>query len=312
MAAIIKKLTAKFSSKSTSKYAGVIMMNGIGFYLLIYAKGSKQPIHSQQQHHVEGESWQDTLSHFLQHPLLKQSVVSIVLPSDQYQMLIVDKPDVNESELPNAIRYSAKDYLSTNLEDVAIDYFDMPIQMFGQNKVNLVAAKLSFIKPVIDICLRYCHQIQRITIDELAYQDLFIDVQEASMLVIHQPNEELLMQIVKDGQLYFFRRIRGFSKLNQYTEFEINQGAIDSLSIEIQRSLDYFESQLRQAPVKRIYISVSSMFEPLLIDKIGENFTMPVLPLKNRVVDELPETTENQHGFYPAVGAAQELIRGTY
>ncbi len=309
MVAIIKQLADKFRANKPAQYTASLMMNGSGFFLLIYKKGHKQPVYSNQVQIQDYQNWQSSLNQFLQHPMLKQAVLNIVLPSEQYQLLVVDRPNVDDEALPQAIRYSAKDYLAAKLEDVAIDYFDIPIQIFGQDKVNLVATKLNFLQPLIKICLRHCLRIHRISIDELAYQDLFTDDKDASMLVIHQPNEELLMQIVKSGQLCFFRRIRGYSKLDEYTDFEINQGAADSLSIEIQRSLDYFESQLRQAPVKRIYVSVSSELESLLIDKIGENFSMPVLPMKNRVADELPEKAERVHGFYPAVGAVQELLR---
>ncbi|MCU4675053.1 hypothetical protein N7931_05340 [Catenovulum sp. 2E275] len=309
MVAIIKQLAAKYRTSNTTKYTASLMLSSVGFYLLVYQKGHKKPVYASQHILQDKHNWQLELNQLLQNEFLKQSTLNIILPHEHYQLLVVDRPEVNEEELAQAIRYSAKDYLNTTLEEVAIDYFDIPIQIFGQNKVNLVAARLKFLQPLIKVCLENCQKIHRITVSELAYQDLFAGDQDASMLIIHQPNEELLIQIVKNGQLYFFRRIRGYSKLNEYTEFEINQGAVDSLSIEIQRSLDYFESQLRQASVKRIYISVNSHLESVLIDKIGENFTMPVLPLKNRVADLLPEKTENDHGYYPAVGAAQELIR---
>ena len=308
----VKQLAGKFKTGHSTQYTASIMMSSTAYFLLIYQKGNKQPVFSNQLKVNDPHNWQAELDTFLDHPYLTQAVINIILPSDQYQMLVVDRPNVNDEELTQAVRYAAKDYVNLPLDEVAVDYFDIPIQIFGQNKLNLIAVRLDFLQKLIKTCLRRCEKINRISVDELAYQELFTDDKDASMLVIHQPNEELLMQIVKEGQLYFFRRIRGYNKLNEYTDFEINQGAADSLSIEIQRSLDYFESQLRQAPVKRIYVSISSHQESLLIDKIGENFSMPVLPLKNRLADELPADTENQHGYYPAVGAVQELIREAY
>jgi MSHA biogenesis protein MshI len=45
---------------------------------------------------------------------------------------------------------------------------------------------------------------------------------------------------------------------------------VDNLSLEIQRSMDYFESQLRQAPVKKVYISLDTMHEEALADMIKQ------------------------------------------
>lgn len=309
MTNIFRSLIGKLKRKSAATHTAALMMTSTHLYLLIYLNGQKKPVHHKEIIKTTDTSWGECIEEILKNELLKTATLNIVLPGDQYQMLVVDKPDVEEAEIAAALKYSAKDYISGSLEEVVIEYFDIPTQIFGQNKINLIAAKKKFIEELIKIATKACHSIHRITVDELAYQDIFNNDEDASMLVVHHPKEELLMQIVKDGQLFFFRRIRGFTNLEQFAELEISHGASDSLSLEIQRSLDYFESQLRQAPVKRIYLAVSNPHQNLLIDKIGENFTIPVLPLKNRVADELPEIDVDQ-GFYPTVGAVKELLNG--
>ena len=59
---------------------------------------------------------------------------------------------------------------------------------------------------------------------------------------------------------------------------------VDNLSLEIQRSMDYFESQLRQAPVKKIYVSLNTIHQAALAEMIKqvifisvEDFTPNVL-----------------------------------
>ncbi len=303
----IQKLLSKITRKKESKYQASLMMATHALYLLIYQNGEKKPIYAKSLEKQEEHSWNESIKAILDNEYLASARLNIVLPGSEYQMLIVDRPEVEEQELLNALRYSAVEYVSGNLEDIVVEYFDIPVQPSGQKKVNLIAANRTFIQDLLKLTLPKCNELQRITVDELAYLDLFREDHDASMLVVHQPKEELLMQIVKDGQIYFFRRIRGYLKLDTFAELEISHGAADGLSLEIQRSLDYFESQLHQPPVKRIYVAVQSPHQALLIDKIGENFSLPVLPLKNRLADELPEDSDNQ-GYFPAIGAVQELL----
>lgn len=233
--------------------------------------------------------------------------ISICLPFNQYSLQAVDKPEVDAEDLASALRYSAKDYVPGNLEDFVIEYFDIPAQPFGQNKVNMVAAKRDYLTSVIHRCLKQKLEIGQIGIGELALASFFNDAEEAVLLLSHLPDEELLVQIIKQGVVYFYRRVRSFNQLHTYAELEISNGAADNLSLEIQRSLDYFESQLRQAPVRRIYLAVPNKNEALLIDKIGINFSMPVLPLKNYIADLLPEG-EVDYGFFNAIGAVNAAL----
>jgi MSHA biogenesis protein MshI len=53
-------------------------------------------------------------------------------------------------------------------------------------------------------------------------------------------------------------------------------GMGDTLSVEIQRSMDYFESQLRQAPVRQIVVHLNTPIQEQLADVIRELTFMPV------------------------------------
>ncbi|WP_152537628.1 hypothetical protein [Catenovulum agarivorans] len=303
----LKSIQQKFSKNKQSRYHASLMMTSTAAYLLIYQPGQKTPLHTADQPLESNENWHNCIKQLLEtSPLIKQASLNIVLPGSQYQLFVADKPDVTEDELASAIKYAAADYINVPLDDVVTEYFDIPVQQHGQNKINLVVANKRFVQMVIKECNQKCNLLNRITIDELAYEDLFLSDNDASLLVVHHPDEQLLLQIVKEGKIYFFRRVRGYDKIDTFAELEIKHGAADGLSLEIQRSLDYFESQLRQPPVKRIYISIQNKHEKQLIDQIGENFDVPVLPLKNRLADELPDS--DNHAYFPAIGAVQELL----
>ena len=76
-------------------------------------------------------------------------------------------------------------------------------------------------------------------------------------------------------------------------------GVIDSLSLEIQRSSDYFERQLKQAPIKIIEILVPVQHEAFLARKLAENTNVEVK------LFTMPATLESLRGSATAIGATQ-------
>ena len=63
---------------------------------------------------------------------------------------------------------------------------------------------------------------------------------------------------------------RGYENLASFSQEELKMGVVDNLSLEIQRSMDYFESQLRQGPVKKVYISLNTLHQDALVDMIKQ------------------------------------------
>ncbi|MFB1036942.1 MAG: hypothetical protein QMC38_16535 [Sinobacterium sp.] len=101
------------------------------------------------------------------------------------------------------------------------------------------------------------------------------------------------MNIVKRKQLFFSRRLRGYENLANFSPEELKMGIVDNLSLEIQRSMDYFESQLRQAPVKKVYISLNTLHQDPLADLIKQVIFISVEKFIPNVTttDEMPTYT---------------------
>jgi MSHA biogenesis protein MshI len=120
----------------------------------------------------------------------------------------------------------------------------------------------------------------------------------AHLLVAHLPQQELLLMVGKAEEVLMQRRVRGFSQLSKATYQELQQGIADNLSLEIQRSMDYFESQLRQAPVASIRVVIEGDSVGLA-ELVGANFNQKV-------------HADNQDGICGLLAqlALQELTRG--
>ncbi len=224
---------------------------------------------------------------------------NIVLSIDQYQIIQVEKPKVPDAEVNGALKWQVKDLVPYAADNMVIDYFDGPQQFSaGIAKINVVCADLTVLKNIVEQASGNGIDINVITTPEFAFAQLIPYSESAVLLVCQHAQEDLLILIVKQGRIYFQRRIRGLSQISERSEEELTMGAIDTLSLEIQRSTDYFERQLKQAPIKGIEVVIPMKGEAFLVRKISENTNVPVNLLK------MPEGFEEYRPFVCTVGAS--------
>ena len=222
----------------------------------------------------------------------------IVLSSSQYQIVQVDKPKVPDTEINAALKWQVKDLVPFKPDNMVVDYFDAPQLSMNVEKINVVCADLTELKSIVEDMSDKQLDIASITTVEFAFSQLIPESELAILLVCQHANEDLLILIIKQGRIFFQRRIRGLSQISQNTEEDLTMGSIDMLSLEIQRSTDYFERQLKQAPIKEVQVIIPMASEAFLVRKISENTNVPVNLLS------MPEGFEQYRDFPGAVGAS--------
>ena len=182
----------------------------------------------------------------------KGSRVHLALSPEYYQLVQLDKPAVAEAEILQALPWQVKDLVSIAPEDMVADYTDVPGTAAQTAKINVVVASISVLKPLVSKLVQAGLKLMSIQPEEWLAAYLQPAQAHAAMLVIQQPGQEVLIQIIKDGVLYFSRRTRGFNRMQFDTEIQLQNDWMDRLQLELQRSMDYFEGQLKQAPVREI------------------------------------------------------------
>ncbi|MCE9679778.1 MSHA biogenesis protein MshI [Shewanella sp. AS1] len=195
-----------------------------------------------------GQDWYAALAILAQR--LPGAHLQIVLNSAFYQLLVVDKPAVEAAEIPQALVWSIKDMVARPVNTLHFDYFEPPEST--QNKLNLVVVEREFLSEMAQAAEKYGLVISTVSIEEMAISNLSVTESLAKLVLLHEPNQELKLIIVKQGQLFMQRTVRGFNQIDKVSGEDLRLGVADSLSLELQRSMDYFESQLRQAPVAEI------------------------------------------------------------
>lgn len=200
----------------------------------------------------------------------------LVLSAQQSQIVQIDKPNIPDEELKEALKWQIKDLVSIEPNDMVLDYFDAPTTSGGIEKIHVVCASKSELAPYVEQLVDSNFTVKSITIEEFAFASLVPESDDACLLVCQQPNEEILLLIVKQNKLYFYRRLRGMVNIASKSEDEISMSVVDALSLEIQRSTDYYERQLKQAPIRTIEVLVPMPNEAFLARKLAENTHVPV------------------------------------
>ncbi|WP_189379148.1 hypothetical protein [Thalassotalea profundi] len=200
----------------------------------------------------------------------------LVLSAQQSQIVQIDKPNIPNDELKEALKWQIKDLVSIEPNDMVLDYFDAPMTSGGIEKVHVVCASKAELSPYVEQLIDNGFSVKSISIEEFAFSSLVPQSDDAILLVCQQPNEEILLLIVKKNKLFFYRRLRGMANIASKSEEELSMSVVDALSLEIQRSTDYYERQLKQAPIRSIEVLIPMKNEAFLARKLAENAHVPV------------------------------------
>jgi MSHA biogenesis protein MshI len=227
---------------------------------------------------VNSESqWEETFIALVNKHQLQGYQVSVVLGREFYQTFVIDKPKVGESELLPSLPFSIKDLVSESVFNLVVDYYDMPFQQRKGEQITVICLPKTRVLMIRDMLLQSGLTLNGITIEELALTALIGTHEEANIL-LSQQNNELVLTVIKDGQLYFTHRLRGFNELLVLPLSEVESVLLDGLSLELQRALDYINAQLGINTVGALYLAVICPDIKLLSEKLGSYLARNVVP----------------------------------
>ena len=297
-----REFIKQYFSKPSKFYSVGIELGDAELHLNVIQKksGKFQWI---KQHSLPMQDWVNHLKVYVEQNKLARTPCYVVLGLNKYQLFQIDKPEVEDVEVAKALKWQVKEQLTGTGEHV-FDYYDHPGSIGGKEKVNVVAISSPHVVDIIKGIIQAELKLTSISIEELATSELLPIHDDAILTLFQEKGGQINLNIVKQGKLFFSRRLKGYENLASFSLDEFKMGMGDTLSVEIQRSMDYFESQLRQAPVRSIVVYLNSPIQQQLAEIIKELTFMPVevltLPLN------APEA--NQPISLASLGAALSAI----
>ncbi|WP_341502852.1 hypothetical protein [Gallaecimonas sp. GXIMD4217] len=208
--------------------------------------------------------------------LPEKASLHLVLPHSQLHHLSLDKPQAEGQALRDALFWQVKDSLPLPAQDIQMDHYEPPVQPMGSSRVNVVCASRSLLGALASALSQGQRQIQSIGCEELTIARLLPAGDRPQLLLLRNPEQEVLLAVYGQGRLLFSRWLQGYGDLAELEDEELDYVA-ERLSLDIQRSLDYVESQLRQPPCQSIQLALREDDQGLS-RRIGRNFAIPVAP----------------------------------
>ncbi|HEX9628043.1 MAG TPA: pilus assembly protein PilM [Acidiferrobacterales bacterium] len=239
---------------------------------------------------------------------LKQARCTTFLNGGDYQLLLTEAPDVQPEELRAAVRWRIKDLIGFHINDASLDVFDLPGEAAPgrAREMYVVAARNPAIQERVDLLDAAGVDLQVIDIPELAQRNVAAllpeDAEGVALLALKAASG--MLTLTRNGDLYLSRSIGvGADGLAQEAE---RLAVVDQIVLEIQRSLDYFESHFRSAPIRHLVLAPMTVEVPGLLDHLRGNLNLLVSPLDvNTLVDaQQPLPAEFQARCLTTIGAA--------
>lgn len=234
--------------------------------------------------------------------------VSTVLRPDDYQLALVEAPEVPPAELRAAMRWRLKESIDFRVEEAVIDVFDVPDQNRGGHgrMMYAVAARRSAVDAHA-LALAGNPGFDAIDVPELCLRNLasLLPMASAGVALLHLGAATADIVLVRGKTFYLARRtdlsIRGEARAERGAD--INAAGV---VLELQRSLDYYERHFDQPPITRIAISPCGPRADALSLELGREtgFEVITLDLNQLLACKTPVDPAAQDSCLLAVGAA--------
>jgi MSHA biogenesis protein MshI len=190
---------------------------------------------------------------------LSRAAVSAVLSTDEYQLVQIEAPDVPPEELRGAVRWKLKDIISFPASEAVIDVFEIPEQAryVESRMLYAVAARADAVQRVVSLIKPRVRGFDVIDIPELCLRNIaaLLPQDEQGVALISLGEHFAQLTLTCRGVLYLARRI----DLSRRAEGSPGEPPalldVPSLALELQRSLDYYESHFDRPAIVDIVVS---------------------------------------------------------
>lgn len=185
---------------------------------------------------------------------LKHAPTQVVLSPRLVSQTTVDKPALSDDEIALALPWTLKDLIDIPAGDMVADFYESPVQFVGREKIQAVAVQKSWLTQVLQPLHAAKLAVRGVVNEDIALCALLGPEQATTVVVSQYEQQQAQLLLVKDNGLVVSRQLKPLQSVLDGSQ--IDNLEVEDLAIELQRSLDYFSGQLRQAPLQQALLAV--------------------------------------------------------
>jgi MSHA biogenesis protein MshI len=209
---------------------------------------------------------------------------STMLRAGEYDILMVEAPNVPRAEMKSALRWKVKDMVDYPITEATVDFLEIPREpgaAAGRTpQMYAILARNEVIQGRIEQFEAAGIPLHVIEVPETAQRNIAALYEEApgGVALAYFGETGGLLTITHGGELYLLRRLDvGMDALASDPDGE-DGGPLERVALEIQRTLDHFERQFRHVAVDRLLIAPTGR-PTRLPEVLRARFQMPVQPI---------------------------------
>ncbi|MCP4979690.1 MAG: hypothetical protein GY935_04255 [Gammaproteobacteria bacterium] len=298
-----------FSTAKKESQIGVDFLSD-GVAVAQVQSGKKNPGSIVRSEFVEAsgqEAQIEALKEWVRDNSLQKLPCVCLVAGDECDVYQVDRPEVDDSEMIQAVTWKIKDLLNYDVSHAVVDSYPMPVSSKNnQKQVGVVAARETVIRNYVEGIKATAMELSALDVHELVRSNLQVVQQNAeqSMALLTLTADRGLLSIYHDTDLYVSREFMiGIDQLELVTSED--ESVFDALLLELQRSLDYFESFYGMGSVTNLRV-----FPQL---KVTEKMAMYLQNLSNLDIDFISFAGDadgsglDQHCFHAYCAALRDV-----
>lgn len=237
---------------------------------------------------------------------------SSLLGVGEYQLLMIEAPNVPAEELKTAVTWRLKDMIDFPVAEATVDVADVPPAKNAPShnrQVFAVAARNSVIEPHQNLFTAGKVRLSAIDIPEMAQRNIsaMLEPEGRGVAMLSFDLDGGLLTVSFGGELYLARRMDVTLTQLLGDDDDKKQQHYDRITLELQRSLDHFERQFQYVAVSKLVLAPTGGSN--LFAYLKSNLYLPVEMLDLADVLDLEKTPElkdpaQQARYFMTLGAA--------
>lgn len=202
-----------------------------------------------------------------------------VLDVRDYRLMQTQRPEVPDAELREALRWRVQDMVDLPLEETEIEYFPMPASRQGGRgeTLSVVVCRAELIRTYSIWCEQAGLDLRVIDIPQFGLRDLAERLPESArgLALIRLEENRGSVQVQQGDTLFITRELdfgtRSLGEEPMGDDSSRQDGSFDRLALEIQRSLDYYESYFGMPPVAGLIVAPIEGNTQSLVDRLNRS-----------------------------------------
>lgn len=237
------------------------------------------------------------------HPYAKEPC-SITLHPSFYQFMLIDAPDVADEEVPEAVKWKVSDLVDKPIEDLVVEVLVLPGDAYrGRLKMVYVAiVEKTLIQEISEMMDGLGLLLDKISVSELSlveYMNWIEGYEDLDVALIQIGKDAAQICLMEHRQVYMARGIEiSDEEHSEYGESEKDteddNAKYENVILDVQRSLDYYESQLGKPAIEMAFVFAAREERLGMLDQMSEQLNIPLTEFPFEDIVEINDfTTDN-------------------